>query len=99
MSYLQQYTHNINLLRWFLDAGDRVQVKSVDFDDDGYSGVVIFDMGGVRVTLETGRLSHYRWDEHTQIYFEDGWVHTWAPPLLLKNTPAGGKFYRAGETQ
>ena len=99
LSYLQQYTHNINLLRWFLDAGDQAQVKVVDLDDNGYSGVVIFDMAGVRVTLETGRVSHYRWDEHTQIYFEDGWVHTWAPPLLLKNTPAEVEIYRAGETQ
>ena len=99
LSYLQQYTHNINLLRWFLDAGDQVQVKTVDLDDNGYSGVVIFDMAGVRVTLETGRVSHYRWDEHTQIYFEDGWVHTWAPPLLLKNTPAEVEIYRAGEIQ
>ena len=99
LSYLQQYTHNINLLRWFLDAGDQAQVKHVDLDDNGYSGVVIFNMAGVRVILETGRVSHYRWDEHTQIYFEDGWVHTWAPPLLLKNTPAEVEIYRAGETQ
>ena len=99
LSYLQQYTHNINLLRWFLDAGDQAEVKHVDLDDNGYSGIVIFDMAGVRVTLETGKVSHYRWDEHTQIYFEDGWVHTWAPPLLLKNTPAEVEIYRAGETQ
>ncbi|MDQ1317469.1 MAG: hypothetical protein QG588_1121 [Candidatus Poribacteria bacterium] len=99
LGYLQQYTHNINLMRWFLDAGDNVKVKSVDFDDNGYTGVTIMDMGGVRVTLETGGLSHYRWDEHSQIYFENGWVHTWAPPLLLKNTPADVEIYRAGEVQ
>ena len=99
VSYLQQYTHNINILRWFLNAGDQVQVKAVDLDDNGFNGVVIFDMAGVRVTLESGSVSHYRWDEHTQIYFEDGWVHTWAPPLLLKNTPADVEIYRAGETQ
>jgi predicted dehydrogenase len=99
LGYLQQYTHNINLMRWFLDAGDNVKVKSVDLDDNGYTGVTIMDMGGVRVTLETGGLSHYRWDEHSQIYFENGWVHTWAPPLLLKNTPADVEIYRAGEVQ
>ena len=99
LGYLQQYTHNINLLRWLLDAGDQVKVKVVDLDDNGYSGVVIFDMAGVRVTLETGGISHYRWDEHTQIYFQHGWVHTWAPPLLLKNTPAEVEVYRAGEAQ
>ena len=99
LGYLQQYTHNINLLRWLLDAGDQVRVKAVDLDDNGYTGVVIFDMGGVRVTLETGGISHYRWDEHTQIYFEHGWVHTWAPPLLLKNVPAEVEIYRAGQAQ
>ena len=99
IGYLQQYTHNINLMRFFLDAEDKVTVKAVDLDENGYSGVVIFDMDGIRVTLETGHVSHYRWDEHSQIYFENGWVHTWAPPLLLKNTPAEVEIYRAGEEQ
>lgn len=99
LGYLQQYTHNINLMRWLLDAGDQVHVKMVDFDDNGYSGIVVFDMAGVRAILESGSISHYRWDEHTQIYFQHGWVHTWAPPLLLKNTPAEVEIYRAGEAQ
>ncbi len=99
LGYLQQYTHNINLMRWFLDAGDQVKVKVVDLDKNGYTGVVILDMAGVRVTLESGGISHYRWDEHSQIYFEHGWIHTWAPPLLLKNTPAEVEIYRAGDIQ
>ena len=99
LGYLQQYTHNINLLRWLLDAGDDVKVKVVDLDDDGYSGIVIFEMAGIRAILESGSISHYRWDEHTQIYFQHGWVHTWAPPLLLKNTPAEVEIYRAGDDQ
>lgn len=99
IGYLQQYTHNVNLLRWLLDAGDNVRIRSVDLDDDGYGGVVVLDMAGVRATLETGRISHYRWDEHTRIYFRDGWVHTWAPPLLLRQAPAEVEIYRAGQQQ
>jgi predicted dehydrogenase len=99
ISYLQQYTHNINLMRWLLDAGDNVQVRTVDFDEDGYTGIVVFDMNGTRAVLESGRLSHYRWDEHTQIYFRHGWIQTWAPPLLLKQVPAEVEIYRAGEQQ
>ncbi len=99
LSYLQQYTHNINLMRWFLDAGDKASVRSVDLDTDGYTGIVIFDMAGARAVLETGQLSHYRWDEHTQIYFRHGWIHTWAPPLLLKQLPAEVEIYRAGDEQ
>lgn len=99
LGYLQQYTHNINLMRWLLDAGDNVQVRTVDLDDDGYTGIVVFDMAGVRAVLETGRVSHFRWDEHTQVYFQHGWVHTWAPPLLLKQQPAEVEIYRAGKEQ
>jgi predicted dehydrogenase len=76
-----------------------VTVRSVDLDGDGYTGVVIFDMAGTRAILESGRLSHYRWDEHTQVYFADGWVQTWAPPLLLKQVPAEVEIYRAGKEQ
>jgi predicted dehydrogenase len=99
LGYLQQYTHNFNLLRWFLDAGDRVSVRAVDLDEDGYTGVVILDIAGTRAVVESGRVSHYRWDEHTQIYFQHGWIKTWAPPLLLKQVPAEVEIYRAGETQ
>ena len=99
MGYLQQYTHNVNLLRWFLGAEDRVSVRAVDLDQDGYTGVAILDVDGIRAVLETGRISHYRWDEHTQIYFRDGWVKTWAPPLLLKQVPAEVEIYRAGKEQ
>ena len=43
-----QYTHNINLLRLFLNSGDDARVRTVDLDDDGYTGVVTLDMNGVR---------------------------------------------------
>jgi predicted dehydrogenase len=97
ISYLQQYTHNVNLMRYFLEVGDGIQVRSVDLDDDGYGGVVLFDAGGVRCALESGRLEHHRWDEHTQVYFRRGWIKTWAPPLLLKNAPAEVEIYRGGK--
>ncbi|MHB0878900.1 MAG: Gfo/Idh/MocA family protein [Anaerolineae bacterium] len=99
LGYLQQYTHNINLVRWFLDAGDEVRVRSVDLDDDGYTGITILDVAGQRAVLETGSVSHYRWDEHTQVYFQHGWVKAWAPPLLLHNVPADVEVYRAGQVQ
>jgi predicted dehydrogenase len=99
LGYLQQYTHNINLLRWFLDAEDNVRVRTVDLDDDGYTGIVVLEVAGVRAVLESGRVSHFRWDEHTQIYFRHGWIKTWAPPLLLKQVPAEVEIYRAGDEQ
>ncbi len=96
---VDQYCHNINLLRWFLGCGDQASVRVVDLNDDGWQGVIILDLGGTRAVLETGEISHYRWDEHTQIYFRDGWVKTWAPPLLLRQAPAEVEIYRAGKQQ
>jgi predicted dehydrogenase len=99
LNYLQEFTHNINLLRWFLSAGDNVSVRAVDLDNDGYTGVVIFDMAGKRAVLETGDLSHYRYDEHMQIYYRHGWVKVMGPALLLKQTCAEVEIYRAGDEQ
>ena len=99
VNYINEYTHNVNLLRWLLDAGDNVTVRAVDLDDDCYTGVVVFGMAGVRATLETGDISHYRYDDHTQVYFQHGWVRLGMPPLLLKQVPAEVEIYRAGEEQ
>jgi predicted dehydrogenase len=97
LGYLQQYTHNVNLLRYLLDAGDDARVRLVDLDDDGYTGIAVLSVAGVRCLLETGRLRHHRWDEHTQVYFERGWVHTWAPPLLQRSAVAEVELYRSDE--
>ncbi len=97
VNYLQQYVHNLNLMRYFLDAGDDAQVKTVDLDKGGWMGVVALEIKGVRALLESGSMHHYRWDEHTQLYFRDGWVHTWAPPLLHENLAAEVEIYYGGE--
>lgn len=99
LNYLQQYTHNLNLMRWLMDAKD-VNVRSVDFDpSNGYQGIAVLEIGGVRAVIESGAMSHFGWDEHTTVYFRDGWIRTEAPPLLLKNVPASVEIYKAGKTQ
>jgi len=99
VGYLQQYTHNVNLLRWFLGADDDARVSAVDLDDDGYTGLVTFEMRGVRAVIESGSISHHGWDEHTQVYFRNGWVRVDSPALLQKNVSASVEVYRAGDIQ
>jgi predicted dehydrogenase len=75
-------------------------VKVVDLEPrDGMSGVVVLEVGGVRTTIESGSVAYHGWDEHTQIYFERGWVRTEAPPLLLQNVPATVEVYRTDAGQ
>lgn len=96
VGFLQQYVHAFNFIRWLLDAGDDAKVMMVDLNDDGYTGIVVLKVAGMRVVLETGGLRYHRWDEHTQVYFEQGWVHTWSAPLLQKNLPSEVEVYIGG---
>jgi predicted dehydrogenase len=95
LGFLQQYTHNINLMRWLLDAGDKASVRMVDLNEDGMTGVTILEVDGVRAVLETGGLDYHSWDEQTQVYFRQGWVKAASPPLLLRNAPAEVEIYRS----
>jgi predicted dehydrogenase len=95
LGYLQQYTHNVNLLRWFLDAGEGGTVEGVHLGPDGLSGVVVLQLGGTRAVIESGQVDYHAWEEHTQLFFEQGWIKTRSAPLLLKNVPATVELYRA----
>ena len=96
LGYLQQWTHNLNLLRFLLgDTGGRSTVESVSLDQDGMTGLVVLRIAGIRAVVESGYTRFHAWEEHTQIYFERGWIRTEAPPLMHKEEPATVKLYRA----
>lgn len=99
LGYLQQWTHNVNLLRFFLADADHpsppVAVRSVQLDADGMTGVVVLEINGTRCIVESACTSFHGWEEHTQIYFRNGWLRTEAPPLICKGTPATVEIYRA----
>jgi predicted dehydrogenase len=96
VEYLQQYSHNINLLRFLLGAGDDARVRSVHLDDDGYTGVVILDVAGVRTVIESGVIEFHQWDWHTQVYFDQGWIKVHAPPFFLRPSQARVEIYEGG---
>lgn len=97
INYLQQWTHNINLLRFFLDdTAGTARVQSVQLDPDGHTGLVVLDINGTRAVVESAYTRFHAWDEHTQLYFEGGWLQTSAPPLLQKDVPATIEIYRGG---
>jgi len=91
IGYLQQYIHNVNFLRWVL--GGDVEVKHVDLDQDGYTGVVLLNISNIRSSIETASISFHGWEEHTQSYFKKGWIKASSPPLMLVNMPAKVELY------
>ncbi len=98
IGYLQQYTHNINLARFVLDAPDaELSVTRADLDKDGMTGVVLLDLGGTRVSLESAQTKFHGWDEHTQVYFEGGWVHAHSPVLFANPGQPHIEIYEAGD--
>ena len=97
LNYLQQWTHNINLLRWFLgDTDGAAKVSTVQLDGDGMTGLVVLDINCARAVVESGYTKFHAWEEHTQIYFEGGWLRTEAPTLLQKESPASVEIYQSG---
>ena len=98
IGYLQQYTHNINLARFVLDAADaELKVTKADLDPDGMTGVVLLELGGTRVAVESAQTKFHAWEEHTQVYFEGGWVHAHSPMLFANPGQPWIEIYEAGE--
>lgn len=98
LGYLQQWTHNVNLLRFFLgDTEGTTKVKSVQLDKDGMTGIVVLEINGMRAVVESAYMKYHGWEEHTQIYFEGGWLRTQAPALMHKETSATVEIYRSAK--
>jgi predicted dehydrogenase len=99
VGYLQQYTHQVNLLRFLLDAqsADDVLVTNVDLAADGYTGLVTLQIKGVRCVIESASTKFHGWDENLQVFFEGGWIRS--TPGLLFSRPSTNEIevYESGE--
>jgi predicted dehydrogenase len=97
--YIQQYTHNINFLRWLLDAAPgAVTPRAVLLDpQDGLSGLTALDIGGTLVCVESGGMRHHEWNERTSCFFDQGAIESSMFTLLLRNVPSTVEIYAKGE--
>ncbi len=98
VGYLQQYSHNINLLRYLLGAEqpDQVSVENVSLDENGLAGVVVLKLANVRCVIESASTDFHAWDEHTQVYFRRGWVKAVAPPAFSRSAYSEVEIYERG---
>jgi predicted dehydrogenase len=88
--YINNYCHDINLLRFLLD-GEPV----VNYSDVACSKAqqAILEFQGVRCILETGTSTNRHWDEVVEFYFEGGRIRLALPPPFLRNVPARLEIY------
>jgi predicted dehydrogenase len=98
LGYLQQYSHNINLLRYLLGAEklEQLRVESVNLNEDGLTGVVVLELAGVRCVIESASTDFHAWDEHTQVYFQRGWVKAVVPPAFNRSAYSEIEIYERG---
>jgi predicted dehydrogenase len=97
LAYVQQYVHNLNLLRFLLDADQqaKTRVETVSLDADGMTGLTVLHLSGIRSLLETASSKFHSWDEQTQIYFEGGWIRLAAPRFFAKSEFSTVEIYEA----
>jgi predicted dehydrogenase len=95
INYLQQYTHNINLLRYLVGADQRehIGVEQVVFNSDGFTGIVILRLAGVRCLIESASSKFHAWDENTQVYFQGGWLKGESPPFFARSATTRLEVY------
>jgi predicted dehydrogenase len=98
LAYLQQYAHNLNLLRFLLEADEqpKTRVEAVSLDKDGMTGLTVLHLAGIRSVLETATTQFHGWDEQTQVYFEGGWIRLVAPRFFAKSEFSTVEIYEAG---
>ncbi len=83
-TYLNLYSHNINLLNYFF----KKQPKIKSFYSKNGHQLVVFDYKNFYGTLETKFKKDYEWDEELNFYFENGKITIKTYPQQIKNKPA-----------
>jgi predicted dehydrogenase len=92
LGYLQQWTHNLNLLRFFLDdTAGTARVDDVHLGEDGMTGVVVFNINGTRAVVESAYLGFTPGKSTRSSTSRAAGSRPRRRPLMQKNTPATWK--------
>ncbi len=91
-SFVNVFSHNINLLRYLVAEVPRVDHAHLG---NGSGGVVVFDYGAFRATLEAGTTALTGWDDVIELYFDSGRIRIELQPAFLLNATAKVEIQRA----
>ena len=90
--YLNLYSHNINMIRFFL--GDQLTVKSANLNDNYISSVLLNYKKSIPVLLTTGFFTKEGWDDYLQIFYENGYLKINFPPQHISGKSTDFLFHR-----
>lgn len=92
--YLNTYSHNTNLLRYFFNKTP--QVEYVNFTQMK-GRLATLNFSPFIASLETGRTEYHYWHEKVAIFFEKGYLSIKTFPPLLRNVAADVELYTSGD--
>ncbi|MAH97752.1 MAG: oxidoreductase [Euryarchaeota archaeon] len=90
--YINLYSHNINMIRFFL--GDQLTVKSANLNDNYISSVLLNYKKSIPVLLTTGFFTKEGWDDYLQIFYEKGYLKINFPPQHINGKSTNFLFHR-----
>ncbi|MFH1999402.1 MAG: Gfo/Idh/MocA family oxidoreductase [Planctomycetota bacterium] len=96
LEYLRIYSHNINLLRYFMPAGDLEVMESlISYRRGILSHNTSFTIGKVPVSLRGTATMAHEWQEETSFLFEKGRVTIQTPSPLRMQAAAAVEIYKS----
>jgi predicted dehydrogenase len=96
LEYLRIYSHNINLIRYFMPAGElKVENALISYRRGILSHNTSFTLGNVPVSLRGTAANAHEWQEETRFVFEKGWLAIKTPTPLRMQASASVEIYRS----
>lgn len=83
--YLNTFSHNINLIRYFFNEVPKVEFADMKRD---FANLVVLSFKNFNCSVETKNYKDEEWDENITIYFENGFLKLYTPPQMKMNSSA-----------
>ena len=80
--YLNTFSHNINLLRYFFNEEPKIHYVNMKEDQ---ASLVVLKYKEFNCSIESKNYKDETWDENLVIYFQNGYLEINTPPQMKKN--------------
>ncbi|MBI5090814.1 MAG: Gfo/Idh/MocA family oxidoreductase [Candidatus Hydrogenedentes bacterium] len=93
--YMNIFSHNLNLIRYLFPG--RLETKAALLRERKFIQSSLFESEGTLVNLYGMSVNSGRWEERTELYFNNGWVRVMTPSPMSMQEAATVEVYEGGE--